>query len=1103
MKKKVKKIMQSLLCLLLILSCSFSNTIYAAETESTNSEGEWFIKLNWGDPDENIPDDYVFTLDKETVKVIKYQVTVEYRGDGSKTFNPGQVYVKVPDLGLAFGSANVERDISAEEKGSGSGRGDWYYSRSGNNYMFSNKEEISGSYTSTFQLMYTYSYSSSSKLPLGRLFNYGASKSIVAQIIINGVTKDSNTLNISWEGVQEKYIIDLQKPVKLEWGNTILSKIPQNEWNNYMYLKVPLEMDYAETGMSSYYLKDGYHIDLDIPDGVIIGDVGSNSNYYYNYELLYRNDKKTLSNCYNNQKGIRGKTCYIPLAIPRSMLDKVTIDIKADLYGTYVNESDEKLLYSDTQSILLADFDIEYTGDLYSVNKESPSYEQGYFLYKEVMEYGYNQPKLVGNSQRWDLKGSAIYYGKKYDLTIGDDRRYFIFNDRTCRKVEDDEFVVGSVAIQNPFSSGTKVNYELYARKAGTAEYEMIQDGIFSVSSFGVNIGDDKNRYCDVYIVFKDLESTVANKTLLCVYSKIYTDVNKNNGKEINTVLNLDYIQVALHEEDGSKSLIDMEFDFRTNIDRLDVYVKDYYYEVHNAKALLGQYSKSISNIKYLGQLDYNIPRLTLNGDKLIGNYRYAPYVSDYSMLGYSVNKYEMDIINPSYLDTNLDSLKLYCVIPREEDSTIQDMEFLSVEKFESKYNAKVTISEKVNADGNKVLSFKAEFDELIPSTTLQYVGISADCSISMDDYRLLKLGGKTFKTQVIGYFNNNIYNEVSDMYYSIGQRTGNFTVTIPNFSYSSAQGISKSVKTSGGYEKSTQKTNFNKDYSYKLAINSGTTRTANIIMYDNIENHADSVWKGNFNGVSFNTLKASGVDTSKFKVYYSSNNNQSRNLSSSGWVLSTDWSQSLADVKSIAVDMQDYVLESDSVGYIEVLMKAPSGGVEAGSLTKNQYFISYKEYDASDDTLSNPLKTTTDLPSNIVSVSLGKLNELTITKTIKKSDIWWEHGNPIFIFKIEGNGITKYVSVEFTKDEVSKMTGNNAVKNVTLTLPEGDYTVTEVSVMRWTLKSVSSNNAKTLLENGVVIDLSENASVAFTNECSFYNGYSHNAIVVNKIQTQ
>lgn len=1392
-------------------------------TTDLSADGKWTIKMNWGDPGEDIPDDYCLTLDKELSKVVKCQVTVEYRGDGTEVFAPEEIKINVPSLYSFFDRYTV--DISAEKKGSGSGIGDWYYSELGYQdskyYQFTNKTEITDSYTSTFQMVYTF-VSPDNKIHLGRYLDVDDSKDVTAELVIGDNTLNSNTLHLSWEGVQDIYYIQWQKPTALSWGNQILSKIPRENWDDYIFINAPLYMFFDENGPRSYYLKSGYRVELTIPDGIIIGDVPTKDSYF----SLLNAGRSDLSWFGTTLTADERGGISIPLAVPRTMLEQITIDIKADLYGTYNNETEEKFLSTDTISILLADFDVEYTGELYSVEK-TVSDTYGYLLYRDVLENGYGKDTLIGNSQGWSLKGSAIYYGVKYNVVVGDDSQYFVFEDGAYRRVNKDEMIIERLTIYRPLDADC--DYEVYVMEAGSDAYTLFTSGTLTDSSETIMISNDAERYCSIRVKYLGLEGTYKNKSLMHIQTRTYTDKDKNNGKSVEKLLNIGYLQIELYDENGSAYPVEMECDFTSNIDGLAKEVNAYYQDTYKGTVLLDYNSLTVQDAIYDVFISQKSGQSVtkVSEDFLKFNNGWYGRISDYTDLGYAINKARLKVKNPDYADIDMDSIQIYYTAPIT--SGHNGAYTVSIKEFEERYSANVSISETVNNDFTKSVELTIDFDNMVSGDDLSSVGFIADYYISMDDYKMLDLGGKSFKQNGYIFYDNGLYCEVTDRHHSLSSDWEPATFSVPETAFSSQQGVAKYVKTDSEYSKSLQKTGFGENYTYKLRIASGYTRTAHITLYDNLENYDETSWKGIFNGISFATLEQAGIDTSLFEIYYSSSRNQTMDISADGWILSTEWTGELADVKSIAVDLQGYVLESNSLVYIEVNMKAPTGGVELGEATKNQYTASYEEYDATDAGLSNPLKVTTNLPSNITSVSMGdavmsvnvnkiwsdennvgdtrpesvaihlyrngtevdtyeltseeewkhtfsglrkfddsqveyeytvtedsitgytenieyitgdtkltvnitntietvdikgekvweddndlkglrpdtitvhllrdgtkvrstttdaakgwkysfegvpkfkgdgidyvysveeeavegytasyettevkgirltfsedcetesknydyvqifyeidgkyyqaaKLGgkgssntiagavvevpttdfylywytdysncdyygykiasieaidtdvtggfgvtslpsskvietnalpesvhdvgkkgygnnlkelyhynsnlvpqynvintleetekELTIVKTIAKDEIWWEHGNPTFIFEIAGSGFTKYISMEFTQEFVDEHTDENGNISLetTLTLPEGDYTVTEVPVMRWQLKNVSSESAKSILDNGAIIDLSNDATVEFVNKYSSYAGYSHNDIVVNNV---
>ena len=87
--------------------------------------------------------------------------------------------------------------------------------------------------------------------------------------------------------------------------------------------------------------------------------------------------------------------------------------------------------------------------------------------------------------------------------------------------------------------------------------------------------------------------------------------------------------------------------------------------------------------------------------------------------------------------------------------------------------------------------------------------------------------------------------------------------------------------------------------------------------------------------------------------------------------------------------------------------------------------------------------------------------NSVTITKSIDESSVWWEHGNPTFIFKIAGSdNKTLYKTVTFDKDMTA--TDGKYIQSITVDglRPNTQYEVSELSSIRYENTSTSKTVA-------------------------------------------
>ena len=100
-------------------------------------------------------------------------------------------------------------------------------------------------------------------------------------------------------------------------------------------------------------------------------------------------------------------------------------------------------------------------------------------------------------------------------------------------------------------------------------------------------------------------------------------------------------------------------------------------------------------------------------------------------------------------------------------------------------------------------------------------------------------------------------------------------------------------------------------------------------------------------------------------------------------------------------------------------------------------------------------------------------MGALQITKVIHAEDINFDHGNPMFMFKLTGTGTkndtrTLYRIIDFTKEYVEAHTdkqGNVSIIVAFEGLSAGDYVISELETSRYTLEAISN------IENGIQIN--------------------------------
>lgn len=128
------------------------------------------------------------------------------------------------------------------------------------------------------------------------------------------------------------------------------------------------------------------------------------------------------------------------------------------------------------------------------------------------------------------------------------------------------------------------------------------------------------------------------------------------------------------------------------------------------------------------------------------------------------------------------------------------------------------------------------------------------------------------------------------------------------------------------------------------------------------------------------------------------------------------------------------------------------------------------------------------------------------ITKQISYDDIYWEFGNPSFIFKIEGTDYLGkkhiyYRTISFNiEDTVSEGVLSKTIEEQNI--PAGEYSVTECQVSRYNLSKVTDLVGSKIISDGALYDTMNNnqASATFVNDHTRYDKFSHKDVVINRI---
>jgi hypothetical protein len=168
--------------------------------------------------------------------------------------------------------------------------------------------------------------------------------------------------------------------------------------------------------------------------------------------------------------------------------------------------------------------------------------------------------------------------------------------------------------------------------------------------------------------------------------------------------------------------------------------------------------------------------------------------------------------------------------------------------------------------------------------------------------------------------------------------------------------------------------------------------------------------------------------------------------------------------------------------------------------------------YDKSDD-----VAFTTGNDSSPTSVSMTDIpssRTLTVGKRIRAKDVYFPHGNPTFIFKVNGidfrgKNVTRFACIRFTENDINNAiaNGNEYVEKETRIdgIRAGNYTASEIDVSRYQFEKIALAENGTVSQKSVDFDLKKhtNGKVIFQNVCTRYDKVSHNDLKINKFRKQ
>ena len=980
----------------------YSDSGTVPEKVITNTDFDNFsISMQYGYITEDLGDTLLLT-DAETQ--VPITINIEYRGN--QTYEAGEISFTMEDIKMLIRdrssrSANnmklhITYDIGAELVGSGSGRGDWYYTVSNENvlteystYTFTNKNKTTGAFTSSVEILFG--------LETAKDFISGYEKTLSSTLTVGEYSKNTNDLYFKYSTTPDTY--DVREIIPSQYTYKAYTEDDSNyTLNGYklseyyvMTANVFTDMYYNNRGFAESSYMQGIDpesyasVSFEADSGIIIY---TNSDYYDPYEVLYNTDSKKGGKVYEYDHDFypdpESDVCVeggynLLLFIPKAQYNiGDTFNLTATLSGVYLDEHEE---FNDSLTVPVEIKDVIINvipGELTGYKRMYDEYVSLYTIQKNNGIEIYSDLGTFYNPYTADDTADP----QKSEITktiIEDNFQSFcesIYKDDALEgtKAKINEYYVTRAEFRN-IPSNEDSTVKIYIKPDSSTEYELF--GTYNIAAekdlgtmtINFNRTDIQDVKFEIDGDFASGESYDETTSFIRLYAHF------NPEKNYATKLGYDFMffnfaEIEQHVADG-RTFYGTFWDYIT-VENSEVKV--------NCIPSLANYTVENNSLGY---------SLVLDGDINV----YGVKDTDKSL---EVNKITLSVEYPSVFTVDPENFKMGLTgnqkyVFKNSDFTTSNNKSFTKEELPDFLNITYTI-ESISDQTNR-LTYIIETDSEHPFLTtfiesgplrssIADIGIITKISMDFDTYVGLKTQGKLPSTlEIVGTCSvNKTDTNFSDFNWYNTYRTSIRTQTLPTVAGSTYEGVEKFVNVGLGFIKNRSVVDPDGNYSYKIRLAGGETKVDNIILYDNLEEAygENKYWKGTFNGIDTSLLDAyySGENYT-YTIYYSSDKNQAFDLSASGWVKSTDWTGTLSDVKSIAVDLGNFVLLPQSVAYVIINMKAPASS-EFGAVAYNSYAADYKAYDATTGVLMEDIKA---LESNITEVVLNTTIDITVNK--------------------------------------------------------------------------------------------------------------------------
>ena len=1024
------------------------------------TDNNWNIQLFMYDRSGNTPNQAITEFTWEPQKnndSTQLAMQISYACTTGKAYQPGEIVIEIPGFSRNSRSEYYRSNtggymyeiydrwledyvvIAADKKEDQDKKFDWSYSynKEKNLYTFTNNIAIAENehFEGTIQIVYTL-------YPRFRIqtdLEYQAKikENIEADEII---AMESNVCNFHYMGTKKKYGLTIKYQTAPKRDYTAIEDILED----YYWVRYGFDVS-EDYGAICAYGQDGLFLNKEANNANIRTE--SIKEILPEGCVLYSDDLTKLSlaedNTYCYLKTYYSYNSYY-VGYPKDKYQEGdTVTNTVELWGRYEDEEEMQKLAEATSTVELVEFDFEYKGELYSIEKGD---RLGGLRY--VNHIKYNE---TGIQRGFGLYPVAFYTGSKMDVEIGDDLLYLTRSNGEVTKLEDDEYRITKVTIPVFYTYNKYTGkdgdpligyeWELQVRYDNTDEYVSYKTGIsgegetFSGSQSNEKLNDSiefqDEEIAAVKVIIKDLDKTLYNRNLyssVCVVTNIKT---QNCGP--GNLYNFCYMQVYHKDENGNRTLVNeptlesydtestklkiAEYDLAT----YGTYMQRAYkaYEIEEGEFAF-KVGKSNSNLKNNGSKEsysctYNIfTRLgihcyEINNDVILNVYDILPK-------GIYLDTNEEEIIQSLEI-CNLNSYYKYFKLKGET-------RYLSLNELRAYIKEHTTVKIDYNYKNSGRTKIGIEFDLSgfdWSYYATNYINESIfyfrnDVKVEIPYDSILEYG-TSYTNYIYGMWSDQDSVAPSLKYYtdkgsfdSLAEdidQDGSiedylvYESNVLNISHavSSQQAVIKQIRTDltqGKYVEGTAEASAGEEYDYKLRITTGANSIKDLILYDNIETITDESgtdvsqgWKGSFLGVDTSYAESKGYAP---KVYYSTELNPGKLTEvPDKWKLLDD-SVDKSTVKSICVDLRyktdgsEMELSPNNVVFVLIKMQAPDDETLTTSAS-NMFWTNWRAIDP----LGGIIDNVEGIYSNQVNVEINKTN---ITTSISGQKIWVDEEN-------------------------------------------------------------------------------------------------------------